>query len=751
MISRILPVCNLLFWALVPLGLTAVTQETYLKLRWDFDEGEGSSANNQIGPSLDVILHPGATWGHESNNTAKSGYALDLSTGTSRGSVLHDSRLQASNDFSFMLWFKTDGIPNDFSKVLSKTQDTYSSYFVQIDQGGGTLKTIFRKYGSYYDTGPVAFAYNQWHFLAAVHDGETISTFLDGQPIYQLEQADPIYIDEGQLGVGGTADGGSLFRGWIDDLRFYDKALDKKDIAAAWANGNGDFGPYPDFSSVDRSPSDMPMNIVFSFRNSSGTKIPTTGIDESDIVVTGGSISDFSKLNSTDYSFSLHADQDPQRMQMTIPAAAGRDDQNITTSENSVFITYGDIVTQSEDLVGWWRFDTDESNSTHVYDASGGYLPAILKGNALIAQPPSGEALMGGALQLDGANAFVEIPVTRNLSSSNITRYEDLALWWPLDGSLSDASGNGRHATASGDASWGQGNFGQALNFSGNDYIYADNYKGITGTDARSLSLWINTLNPSTQTLAYWGTPFSGQAWWVKLKQNLVTIDFDGPQKQATTSNLNQGVWHHIAIGMPSGGNNRSQAVIFINGVESPNKLLGANTTVSTEPSEDFRIGNNWENAEYFIGLIDDVRLYNVALRSFDVKQIYDAGTTGPEDLGEDSFTISLWAKPQSLSPTMEYNFATAWYEGGGGEYMEARVGQGRINEADFNDLITISPQSKKQKENFPEGITLRVFDGWFDDSHLSDIDGFGIYPGEIKTKSQGLPDIPNLPLWLDA
>ena len=751
MISRYLPVCNLLLLAMASVGLHAVTMQSELRLRWSFDEGEGSIAGNQIGTGLDVILHPGVSWGHESNGTAKSGFALDLSAGTSRGSVMHDIRLQANDHFTYMFWFKTNGMPDDFSQILSKRKETYSSYFVQFDQGGESLKTIFRKYGSYYDTGPIAFSPNQWHFLAAVHDGEMISTYLDGRLVYEIQQEDPIFIEEGQLGIGGTADGGSLFSGWVDDLRFYDKALSFKDIKISWGDGFGDFGPQPDFSGVQRATTEMPMSVNFSFRNSSGIKIPTTGIDASDIITSGGTISNFIKANESDYSFDLNATQYPQRIRISLPAGAGRDDQNITTSESSVFIIYGDIVTQSEDLVGWWTFDTDESNSTHAFDSSGGDLPATLKGSALISAPPAGEALLGGALQLDGIKDYVEIPVIRSLPSSNITRYEDLELWWPLDGSLADASGNGRHATASGETIWGQGHFGEALIFSGNDFIFAENYKGITGADARYLSLWINTLNPTTQTLAYWGTPYSGQAWWVKLKQNLVTIDFDGPQKQATTSNLNLGVWNHIAIGMPSGGNNRTQAVIFINGEESLNKLLGANSTVSTVPSEDFRIGNNWENAEYFSGLIDDIRLYKTALRSFDIKQIYNAGTTGPEDLGEESFTISLWAKPQSLSPAMEYDFATAWYEGNGGEYMEARVGQGRVNEADFNDLITISPQSKKQKENFPEGVTLRVFDGWFNDSHLSDIDGFGIYPGEIKTKSQGLPDIPNLTLWLDA
>ena len=268
MISRYLPVCNLLLLAMASVGLHAVTMQSELRLRWSFDEGEGSIAGNQIGTGLDVILHPGVSWGHESNGTAKSGFALDLSAGTSRGSVMHDIRLQANDHFTYMFWFKTNGMPDDFSQILSKRKETYSSYFVQFDQGGESLKTIFRKYGSYYDTGPIAFSPNQWHFLAAVHDGEMISTYLDGRLVYEIQQEDPIFIEEGQLGIGGTADGGSLFSGWVDDLRFYDKALSFKDIKISWGDGFGDFGPQPDFSGVQRATTEMPMSVNFSFRNS---------------------------------------------------------------------------------------------------------------------------------------------------------------------------------------------------------------------------------------------------------------------------------------------------------------------------------------------------------------------------------------------------------------------------------------------------------------------------------------------------
>ena len=135
MIRHISPFCKALFFAFVSTATYGVTEESHLLLRWSFDEGSGSSAENSVGVGLGATLHPGASWGHESNGTAKSHYSLDLSSGTSRASVLHDTRLQASDNFSYLFWFKSNGIPQDFAQLLSKRFNTFSSFFVQVNPG----------------------------------------------------------------------------------------------------------------------------------------------------------------------------------------------------------------------------------------------------------------------------------------------------------------------------------------------------------------------------------------------------------------------------------------------------------------------------------------------------------------------------------------------------------------------------------------------------------------------------------------
>ena len=921
---------------------------------------------------LGATLHPGASWGHESNGTAKSHFSLDLSSGTSRASVLHDTRLQASDNFSYLFWFKSNGIPQDFAQLLSKRFNTFSSFFVQVNPGGGSLKTLFRKYGTYYDTGSIAFNPNQWHLLVASHDGEKISTYLDSKLIYETIQSDPVYVEEGSLGIGGTADGGSLFNGWIDDLRIYGKVLNQKDISRAWGGGLGDFGPSPDFSATDHSPSSMPMILDVVFRDSSGNESGISGFDISDLSVTGATMDNFVQHSESHYTVELTAVQKPQRIYVSIPAAAGLDDANTTTSIGSTLIVYSDIVTSSQNLVGWWTFDEhsllqeddsifdpnwspanlstppvlwldandsdsitldgdsviqwqskdnpsialsptsiaqrptagafinglgaidfnvgnriqssgnplgsngstlddsalyivyqletsglnqsifnnganwrshgpwsnghvfwdvggdtgyrinaanwatagevligmwynsateniqevwkngnlyvadDSGHSTSitgefrigesqlnalvgevilikgvlseaerkqideylmvkwdlsdrriVHDSSGGEAYASLIGGSTIDQ--NGDSFGTGSLRLNGSDAWAQIPVKHTLpDSQEIIRFEDLELWWPLDRNFSDLSGNGRNASFAGQEQWEGGHFGDAFTFTGNDHLYAPDYKAIGGTDARTLSLWVKSSHTGWRTLAYWGNQSGGQRWWVRYYMNEFRVELHGAVRRTFTPKLNDGVWHHLVSVLPAGKRDRNDILLYVDGEEAENYgQWGARNTLNTGDTYDFKIGGRWDNGDKFIGAVDDVRLYSSALRSYDIQRIYHAGQSGLEDLGEDSFTISLWAKPEKLIPEMEYEFATAWYEGNGGEYMHSVFDQGSFDVSQYNRLQTINPKGNKQQGLFPEGLTFRAFDGNFGDGQLNDIDGKGFPLGNQINNNQ--------------
>ena len=56
----------------------------------------------------------------------------------------------------------------------------------------------------------------------------------------------------------------------------------------------------------------------------------------------------------------------------------------------------------------------------------------------------------------------------------------------------------------------------------------------------------------------------------------------------------------------------------------------------------------------------------------------------------------------------MDYKFAV-WYEGGGGEYIQARLSPGRVDESDYNSMYVLNPTDAQQSSVFQWGLTERL------------------------------------------
>ena len=114
---------------------------------------------------------------------------------------------------------------------------------------------------------------------------------------------------------------------------------------------------------------------------------------------------------------------------------------------------------------------------------------------------------------------------------------------------------------------------------------------------------------------------------------------------------------------------------------------------------------------------------------------LYGESKGSPLDVGEGNYTISVWAKPTTLSPPVDYDFATAWYEGGGGDWMEVRMGQGMVTLGNYNSLSILDPGDPQQSSLFPQGVTERIFDGSFGNGQLDPIDsGSGFLTAAIMS-----------------
>jgi hypothetical protein len=78
---------------------------------------------------------------------------------------------------------------------------------------------------------------NQWHHLAMTYDGSMLRLFTDGKDLGGIRVDKPRVPGTMPLHIGRREDGYVYFRGAIDEVRFYSRALSPDEIQARYASG----------------------------------------------------------------------------------------------------------------------------------------------------------------------------------------------------------------------------------------------------------------------------------------------------------------------------------------------------------------------------------------------------------------------------------------------------------------------------------------------------------------------------------
>ena len=209
-------------------------------------------------------------------------------------------------------------------------------------------------------------------------------------------------------------------------------------------------------------------------------------------------------------------------------------------------------------LIAWWKFD-ETSGNTAADSSSYGY-HGTLTGNIAAGSGWTG-GKVGGALQFNGSNDYVNMPNDTNFDTSERT----VCLWFNQN-SLTSA-GTSQYMFSSGT--------GSPNRF----YMKVDN------DDQRC------------------------------------QVGNSGPGEVYVRDVVSAGVWYHVALTytLDASGNT---ARVYFNGGSSSNTASGFNLSgASNVTVGSFRDGSsNWFN-----GKVDDVRVYNRALSADEIKAIYDA------------------------------------------------------------------------------------------------------------------------------
>ncbi len=213
------------------------------------------------------------------------------------------------------------------------------------------------------------------------------------------------------------------------------------------------------------------------------------------------------------------------------------------------------------------------------------------------------------------------------------TLQNGLVGYWPFCGNANDASGNGNNGTVNG-ATLTTDRFGvanKAYSFDGNGLQnITTNYTGILGQNERSISLWFQYNTVEGCLLSYGFTAIGGRMnlyLYPSTGGSYATIDNSNSQL-AYLPFLPTGSWNHLVITYaPSFGNNTSSFKMYVNGVLCGSTFVNYNGTqpFNTQAGQTVRFGPDQPDQ---IGKMDDIAIWNRALNTSEIQQLYNIGSS---------------------------------------------------------------------------------------------------------------------------
>jgi len=190
---------------------------------------------------------------------------------------------------------------------------------------------------------------------------------------------------------------------------------------------------------------------------------------------------------------------------------------------------------------------------------------------------------------------------------------DDYVSYWRFDEG-SGTTANDENTTNANDgtingATWTNGKFGKALSFDGeNDYVDCGNDSSLDITDAITIEAWVKAdenLGRDILNKEYYIYALRQNKFYLTVNGSTISLDYTGQW---------DGNWHHIVATFD--GTTRK---VFIDGSEDVSNSDYSGTIDTT--TKNLKIGYKPADWTYFLGLIDEVRIYNRALTPEEINQ----------------------------------------------------------------------------------------------------------------------------------
>jgi hypothetical protein len=195
---------------------------------YGFNEGTGGTLGDSSGNGRQGTI-ANATW----STTGRYGRSLLFNGTTAWVTVADAAALDLTTGMTLEAWVRpTVAMTNAWRSVLMKERGTGLSYALyansesrrpsaNINTGG-----LDRTARGIDDIPP-----DVWTHLAATYDGATVRLYVNGTLVRSTAASGAIVAGTGALRIGGNSIRGEWFRGYIDEVRVYSRALTAAEIA----------------------------------------------------------------------------------------------------------------------------------------------------------------------------------------------------------------------------------------------------------------------------------------------------------------------------------------------------------------------------------------------------------------------------------------------------------------------------------------------------------------------------------------
>jgi hypothetical protein len=195
-----------------------------------------------------------------------------------------------------------------------------------------------------------------------------------------------------------------------------------------------------------------------------------------------------------------------------------------------------------------------------------------------------------------------------------------------------DSSGNGHPGTFQGGVTWVPGRFGSAVRINGTDgVVVVPNGTVLNPTSALTVSAWINAESWEGGNRRILQKGDNDNQYRLLEENGVLKFDLSGVSNGTLTTDLpTMGVWHHVAATYDG-----TMMKIYLDGVVVAQQAASGALATTANSLYIGSKGVGGTAGNHFLGSIDDVRVYGVALSAEYVDYLQswvdqDIGTVGP-------------------------------------------------------------------------------------------------------------------------